>query len=87
MVARGWVSAAAAATTGERATVRAQALVELAAKLRKQGIPVERQTLTIDGDLMYRLRVPGFSGSDEARSYARRLDEEFGLRGGWVSRK
>ena len=64
-----------------------QAMLELAAKLKEQGIPVERQTLTIEGDLMYRLRVPGFDTSDEARRYARRLDKEFGIRGGWVSRK
>ncbi|MGB5540667.1 MAG: SPOR domain-containing protein [Gammaproteobacteria bacterium] len=64
-----------------------QAMLELAAKLKEQGIPVERQTLTIEGDLMYRLRVPGFTTSDEARRYARRLDKEFGLRGPWVSRK
>jgi cell division septation protein DedD len=66
---------------------REQAMVELAAKFRERGIPVERQTLTIEGDLMYRLRVAGFPSSEEARNYARRLDREFGLKGGWVSRK
>jgi len=64
-----------------------QAMLDMAAKLREQGIPVERQALTIEGDLMYRLRVPGFATSAEARSYAGKLDKEFGLRGGWVSRK
>jgi len=64
-----------------------QAMQDLAAKLREQGIPVERHTLTIEGDLMYRLRVPGFATSGEARRYAEKLDKEFGLRGGWVSRK
>jgi len=64
-----------------------QAMMERAAVLKEQGIPVERQILTIEGDLMYRLRVPGFATSDEARRYAGRLDKEFGIRGGWVSRK
>ncbi len=64
-----------------------QAMSELAARLKKKGISVERQVFTIDGDLMYRLRAPGFKTSGEARRYADRLDKEFGLRGGWVSLK
>ena len=69
------------------ASSQEQAMRDMAAKLQGQGIPVERQTFTIEGDLMYRLRVPGFATSAEARSYAGKLDKEFGLRGGWVSRK
>lgn len=64
-----------------------QAMQDMAAKLQAQGIPVERHTLTIEGDLMYRLRVPGFATSAEARSYARKLEKESGLKGGWISRK
>ena len=64
-----------------------EAMQEMAAKLQAQGIPVERHALTIEGDLMYRLRVPGFATGAEARSYARKLDKEFGLKGGWISRK
>jgi len=64
-----------------------QPMQELAAKLKEQGIPVERHALTIEGDLMYRLRVPGFTTSAEARRYAEKLDKEFGIRGPWVSRK
>lgn len=63
------------------------AMVELAAKLKAKGIDVERQTLTIDGDLMYRLRVPGFASSGEARGYAEKLGKIHGLRGAWISRR
>lgn len=66
---------------------REAAMVELAAKLKAQGIPVERQTLTIEGDLMYRLRVPGFTTSGDARQYAAQLDKTHGLRGAWISRR
>lgn len=64
-----------------------QAMAALATKLKSKGVPVERQILTIDGDLMYRLRVPGFASSTEARSYARRIDSQYGLKGAWISRK
>lgn len=83
----------AEAGTGEEWVVnvasssREEAMVELAEKLREQGIKVERQTLTIDGDLMYRLRVPGFTNSVEARRYAEQLGKEHALRGAWISRK
>ncbi len=66
---------------------REQPMLDLAEKLKEQGIPAERQTLTIEGELMYRLRVPGFATSGEARRYASKLEEKFGLRGPWVSRK
>jgi cell division septation protein DedD len=69
------------------ASSREQAMMDMASRLREQGIPVERQTLTIEGDLMYRLRVPGFVTSDAARSYAAQLDRDHGLRGAWISRK
>jgi hypothetical protein len=64
-----------------------QAMTELAEKLGDQGITVERQTLTIDGNLMYRLRVPGFTTSTEARQYARQLDKSHALHGAWISRR
>ncbi|MGD2112507.1 MAG: SPOR domain-containing protein [Gammaproteobacteria bacterium] len=66
---------------------REQAMKDLASRLKEQGIPVERQALTIEGDLMYRLRVPGFATSDTARNYASKLDKEHGLKGAWISRK
>jgi hypothetical protein len=56
-------------------------------KLHKRGIPAEIHEVIIDGKVRYRLRIPGFSTSDEARDYAHNLDGDLGLKGPWVSRR
>lgn len=81
------------AVTGEEWVVNVasssheEPILDVAEKLKEKGISTERQTLTIEGELMYRLRVPGFATSGEARRYARKLEADFGFRGPWISRK
>lgn len=55
--------------------------------LHKREIPAEIQQVTIGGKVRYRLRIPGFSSSDEGREYARNLDSDLGLKDPWVSRR
>ncbi|MEZ5542609.1 MAG: SPOR domain-containing protein [Pseudomonadota bacterium] len=64
-----------------------QSTAALADRLRNQGISVERQVVKIDGGQIYRLRVPGFASSTDARRYAREIDAQYGLKGAWISRK
>jgi len=59
----------------------------LMSKLHKHDIPAEKQEVVIDGKVRYRLRVTGFSTSDEARAYAQNLDRGLGLKDPWVSRR
>jgi hypothetical protein len=54
-------------------------------KLGKLGMQAEIQEVAIGGNIRYRLRIPGFSSSTEARKYAHALDGEFGLKGPWIS--
>ena len=54
-------------------------------KLGKLGMQAEIQEVAIGGKTRYRLRIPGFSSSTEARNYAHSLDGEFGLKGPWIS--
>jgi hypothetical protein len=56
-------------------------------KLHKRGIPVETQEVDVGGKVHYRLRVPGFSTSKEARDYARNLEGSLDLKGPWVSKR
>ena len=60
---------------------------KLKKKMREHGIRAETQEVIIGGKPRYRLRIPGFSTSDEAREYARDLDGDLGLKGPWVSKR
>lgn len=64
-----------------------EAVEKLMNKLHKRGIPAETQEVIIGGKLRYRLRIPGFSSSDEARAYASHLDGDLGLKDPWVSKR
>jgi len=64
-----------------------QALEKLKKKLHKHGIRAETQEVITGGKTRYRLRIPGFSTSDEARDYAHNIDGELGLKGPWVSKR
>ena len=64
-----------------------EAVEKLMNKLHKHGIPAETQEVTIGGKPRYRLRIPGFSTSDEARDYAPNLDGDLGLKDPWVSKR
>jgi hypothetical protein len=60
---------------------------KLKKKLHEHGIQAETQEVIIGGMVRYRLRIPGFSTSDEARDYARNLDGGLGIKGPWVSKR
>lgn len=60
---------------------------QLMNKLHQREIPAETQEVRIGGKVRYRLRIPGFSTSDEARDYAHNLDGDLGLKDPWVSRR
>jgi len=64
-----------------------ETIEKLKKKLHKHGIRSESQAVTIDGKARYRLRIPGFSSSDEARDYAHNLDGDLGLKGPWISKR
>jgi hypothetical protein len=64
-----------------------KAIEKLQKKLYRHGIRAETQELIIDGKTRYRLRIPGFSTSDEARDYAHNLDGDLGLKDPWVSKR
>lgn len=64
-----------------------EAVEKLMNKLHKRGIPAETQEVVIGGKMRYRLRIPGFSSSDEARDYASHLDGDLGLKDPWVSKR
>jgi hypothetical protein len=64
-----------------------EAIATLMDKLHTLGIPAETQEVTINSKLRYRLRIPGFATSDEARDYAANLDGDLGLKGPWVSKR
>ena len=54
-------------------------------RLGKHGMQAEIQQVAIGGKTRYRLRIPGFATSAEARDYAHALDGEFGLKDPWIS--
>jgi hypothetical protein len=56
-------------------------------KLQKRGIQTEIHEALVGGKPRYRLRIPGFSTSDEAKKYARNLDSDLGLKDPWVNRR
>jgi len=58
---------------------------KLMKKLGKLGMQAEIQEVAIGGKTRYRLRIPGFATSAEARNYAHALDGEFGLKDPWIS--
>ena len=62
-----------------------EAVEKLMNKLDKLGMQAEIQEVVIGGKTRYRLRIPGFSTSAEAREYAHALDGEFGLKDPWIS--
>lgn len=64
-----------------------ESIEKLMDKLHKRGIPAETQEVHSGGKTRYRLRIPGFSSSAEARDYARDLDDDLGLKDPWVSRR
>ncbi|MDX2457716.1 MAG: SPOR domain-containing protein [Gammaproteobacteria bacterium] len=64
-----------------------EAIEKLKKKLHKHGIRTETQEVTIGGKTRYRVRIPGFSTSVEAREYAHNLDGDLGLKGPWVSKR
>lgn len=64
-----------------------EAVEKLMNKLHKRGIPAETQEVIIGGKVRYRLRITGFSSSDEARAYASHLDGDLGLKDPWVSKR
>jgi hypothetical protein len=64
-----------------------ETIEKLKKKLQKHGIRSETQAVTIGGKARYRLRIPGFSSSDEARAYAHNLDGDLGLKGPWISKR
>jgi nucleotide-binding universal stress UspA family protein len=64
-----------------------ETLEKLKKKLHKHGIQAETQEVIIGGKVRYRMRIPGFSTSDEARDYARNLDGDLGIKGPWVSKR
>ena len=64
-----------------------EAVEKLMNKLHKRGIPAETHEVIVGGKVRYRLRIPGFSSSDEARDYANHLDGDLGLKDPWVSKR
>lgn len=56
-------------------------------KLHTRKIPAEIQEVMIGGKLRYRLRIPGFTSSEEAREYARLLDGDLGLQDPWIGKR
>jgi len=60
---------------------------QLMNELHQHGIPAEIQEVTVGGKVRYRLRIPGFSTSEEARDYANNLDDDLGLKDPWISRR
>ena len=55
-------------------------------RLRSQGINAETYALVIDGITWYRIRVPGFSSSTEARAYAEKVLAKAGFSQAWIGR-
>jgi hypothetical protein len=53
-------------------------------RLRSQGINAETYALVIDGITWYRVRVPGFSSSVEARAYAENVLVKAGFSQAWI---
>jgi hypothetical protein len=64
-----------------------ESLEKLMNKLQKRGIQTEIHEAIVGGKTRYRLRIPGFSTSDEAKKYARNLDSDLGLKDPWVNRR
>ncbi len=75
-----WVVNVASSTVPEK-------IDEAEAHMHSLGISVERQQVDFGGEIRYRLRVPGFSSSAEARRYATKLAKDLGIKGAWPSRK
>jgi hypothetical protein len=55
-------------------------------RLRSQGINAEKYAHIKDGTTWYRIRVPGFSTSAEAREYAENILAKSGFSQAWISR-
>jgi cell division protein FtsN len=55
-------------------------------RLRGQGINAEKHTHIKDGTTWYRIRVPGFSSSAEARAYAENILAKSGFSEAWIGR-
>ena len=55
-------------------------------RLRSQGINAETYAHIKDGTTWYRIRVPGFSSSVEARAYAENVLTQAGFPQAWISR-
>ena len=56
-------------------------------RLRSKGIEAVKQRTEKDGKTWYRLRVIGFANYDEAKAYARKLQEQSGIKNAWVGRE
>lgn len=56
-------------------------------KLAAMGVDSEQQTVTADGETLYRLRITGFATKQEAKDYAGKLGKRIRLSGPWVSRR
>ena len=55
-------------------------------RLRSQGINAEQYVFIKDGTTWYRIRVPGFSSSAEARAYADNVLVQAGFSQTWINR-
>jgi hypothetical protein len=55
-------------------------------RLRSQGINAEKYALIKEGITWYRVRVPGFSSSVEARAYSQNVSAKAGFSQAWIGR-
>jgi len=58
---------------------------DLQTKFRSKGVPIEQQSVEIDGKTIYRLGVSGFNSRHQANEYAENAIKKLGLNSYWVS--
>lgn len=63
-----------------------QATVSIRERLDQAGYATEKQEVQVNGQTWYRVRVSGFSSRQDAQSFARAIDGQYGISQPWIAR-
>jgi hypothetical protein len=63
-----------------------QATVSIRERLDQAGYATEKQEVQVNGQTWFRVRVSGFSSRQDAQSFARAIDGQYGISQPWIAR-